>query len=109
MNLARRLAAKLGIGEHAQQGAALVIVAASLIVLLGFAAFSVDFGWLYLNGIRIQHGADAAALAGVVYEPGDQTTAYAEARSSPSENGYVDGVSGDDGDARRLFRRLDSG
>ncbi len=94
MRLANRLAAKVGFDERAQQGAAIVIVAASMVVLLGFAAFSVDFGWLYLNGIRIQHGADAAALAGVVYEPGDQTTAYIEARNSASENGYNDGAAG---------------
>jgi hypothetical protein len=94
MRLANRLAAKAGIDERAQHGAAVVIVAVSMVVLLGFAAFSVDFGWLYLNGIRIQHGADAAALAGVVYEPGDQTTAYLEARNSASENGYNDGAAG---------------
>jgi len=94
MRLANRLVAKAGIDERAQQGAAIVIVAASMVVLLGFAAFSVDFGWLYLNGIRIQHGADAAALAGVVYEPGNQTKAYLEARNSAAENGYNDGAAG---------------
>lgn len=94
MKLARRLLSAVGVGERAQTGAALVLVAASMLVLLGFAAFSVDFGWLYLNGLRIQHGADAAALSGVVYEPGDQATAYAEARASASENGYVDGLGG---------------
>jgi hypothetical protein len=94
MGLANRLAAKAGIDGRAQQGAAIVIVAASMVVLLGFAAFSVDFGWLYLNGIRIQHGADAAALAGVVYEPGDQTSAYLEARRSAAENGYDNDADG---------------
>lgn len=94
MALARRLAAKAGIDGDAQQGAAVVIVAISMIILLGFAAFSVDFGWLYLNGIRIQHGADAAALSGVVYEPGDQTTAYLEARNAAAENGYNNGAAG---------------
>ena len=66
--------------DEAQSGATIILVAFLFTVLLGFAAFAVDFGWLYLNGVRIQHGADAAALAGVVYEPGDQPTAYAEAR-----------------------------
>lgn len=90
----RRLVAASGIKEEAQNGVAIVLVAISMVVLIGFAAFSVDFGWLYLNGVRIQHGADAAALAGVVYEPGDQTTAYAEARSSAAENGYNDSAAG---------------
>jgi Flp pilus assembly protein TadG len=61
-----------------------------LIVLMGMAGFAIDFGWLFWNGIKIQHGADAAALAGVIYEPGDQTTAYAEARGAAAENGYID-------------------
>lgn len=34
-----------------------------LFVLMGMAGFAVDYGWLYGNGIKIQHGTDAAALA----------------------------------------------
>ena len=66
------------------------MVAMVLTVLVAMAAFAVDFGWLYWNGIKIQHGADAAALSGVVYEPNDRTTAYAEARDAARENGYND-------------------
>ena len=73
-----------------QSGFALVMVAMMLTVLIAMAAFAVDFGWLYWNGIKIQHGADAAALSGVVYEPNDQATAYSEARAAASENGYLD-------------------
>ena len=87
-----RLSARFGVAP--ESGAAIVLVAVSLTILIGFAAFAVDFGWIYLNGIRIQHGADAAALAGVVYEPGDQTTAYREARQSAAENGYNDALGG---------------
>ena len=90
----RRQVAAAGVKEEAQNGVAIVLVAISMVVLIGFAAFAVDFGWLYLNGVRIQHGADAAALSGVVYEPGDQTTAYAEARNSAAENGYNDSAAG---------------
>lgn len=78
----------MGFGEDAESGVAVVLVAVVMTILIAFAAFAVDFGWLYLNGIRIQHGADAAALAGVVYEPNDQATAYAEAISSAGENGF---------------------
>ena len=73
-----------------ESGATLIVVALILVVLMGMAGFAVDYGWLYLNGVKNQHGADAAALAGVVYEPGDQTTAYAEAKAAASENGYSD-------------------
>ena len=90
----RHQVAAAGVKEEAQNGVAIVLVAISMVVLIGFAAFAVDFGWLYLNGVRIQHGADAAALSGVVYEPGDQTTAYAEARNSAAENGYNDSAAG---------------
>ncbi len=73
-----------------ESGATLIFVAMVLIVLMGMAGFAVDFGWLFWNGIKIQHGADAAALSGVVYEPADQTTAYSEARDAAAENGYND-------------------
>jgi hypothetical protein len=76
--------------QREESGATLVISAMVLTVLMGMAGFAIDFGWLFWNGIKIQHGADAAALAGVIYEPGDQTTAYAEARGAAAENGYVD-------------------
>ncbi len=92
--LVDRFLTKTGVDPEQQKGAAVVIVAVVLTVLVGFAAFAVDFGWLYLNGIRIQHGADAAALAGVVYEPGDQATAYLEARTSARENGYNNALGG---------------
>lgn len=42
------------------------LMAIMLIVLLGAAAMAVDLGWLFWQSIEIQHGADAAALAGVV-------------------------------------------
>ncbi|MFV2000319.1 MAG: pilus assembly protein TadG-related protein [Acidimicrobiia bacterium] len=73
-----------------ESGAVLILVGLMIVILVGMAAFAIDFGWLYWNGIKIQHGADAAALAGVVYEPADQTTAYTAARGSASENGYLD-------------------
>lgn len=47
----------------------LVLVAASLIVLMGMAAFTIDYGWLYLNQLNTRKAAEAAALAGVVHMP----------------------------------------
>ncbi|RPI20497.1 MAG: hypothetical protein EHM57_07940 [Actinobacteria bacterium] len=74
-----------------ERGAALLLVTLLLAVLIGMAAFMVDYGWLYWQGIETQHGADAAALAGVIYEPDDQTSAYGAAYEVAGQNGYVHG------------------
>ncbi len=47
-----------------QRGAVAIIVAFLMFVLLGFAAFAVDFGYLYGVKNELQNAADAAALAG---------------------------------------------
>jgi hypothetical protein len=52
---------------------------------------AVDLGWLYWQSLEIQHGADAAALAGVVYEPDLRTGAHTEATAMTLQNGYDDG------------------
>ncbi|WEO78006.1 pilus assembly protein TadG-related protein [Cryobacterium sp. SO2] len=56
----RRLAAALRNEEH---GAVAVIVAVSMVVLLGFTALAIDTGALYAERAQLQNGADAAALA----------------------------------------------
>ena len=56
-------------------------------------AVAVDLGWLFWQSIEIQHGADAAALAGVVYEPDLRPEAHAEALSAAKVNGYDDALS----------------
>lgn len=77
---------KRGLSEarESESGTILVFVAMILVVFMGMAAFVVDFGWLHWNGIKIQHGADAAALAGVV-SAGNQT---AEAKDAAAENRF---------------------
>ncbi|MFB3049282.1 MAG: pilus assembly protein TadG-related protein, partial [Acidimicrobiia bacterium] len=77
-----------GLGE--QRGAVLPIMALLLVVLMGVAGFAVDLGWLLWNSIEIQHGADAAALGGVVYVADDAALAGAEGRAAAASNGYVD-------------------
>jgi len=47
-----------------QRGASLVLVALSLVVLMGFAAFCVDAGMLFKTRREMVTAADAAALAG---------------------------------------------
>jgi hypothetical protein len=61
---------------------------------MGAAAMAVDLGWLLWQSIEIQHGADAAALAGVIYEPDLRTEAHTEATAAAFANGYDDVLPG---------------
>ncbi|RKO25573.1 hypothetical protein D7Z96_07175 [Pseudarthrobacter phenanthrenivorans] len=49
--------------DDKERGAAAVIVAFTLVVLLGFAALAVDVGAMYAEKAQLQNGADATALA----------------------------------------------
>ena len=77
--------------DRKESGAVLILMAGMIVVLLGMTAFAVDFGWLYWNGTKIQHGADAAALAGVIYEPDLPATAKTNAFEVAAVNGYSNG------------------
>lgn len=79
-------------GRDEDEGAALPFVAVILVLLLGMAAFSIDLGWIYLNGARVQRAADAAALAGVVYLPGDYGGVDAYTTHGANANGYAVGT-----------------
>jgi Flp pilus assembly protein TadG len=70
------------------RGAALALVAGSLVVLLGMAAFGSDLAWFYLNAVRAQRAADAAALGGVIWLPTDPGTANNTAVDLAFRNGY---------------------
>ncbi len=71
-------------------GVVAVIVAFLAVVLLSIAAFTVDVGSWYVEGHREQRAADAAALAGVVYLPGNPAKATATALKYAAANGYDD-------------------
>ncbi len=47
-----------------QRGAVAILTAVLFMVFLGFAAFAIDLGHLYLVKSELQNAADAAALAG---------------------------------------------
>lgn len=47
-----------------EQGAVVVLVALLLLILLGIAAFAIDFGYRHVVKNELQNAADAAALAG---------------------------------------------
>ena len=73
-------------------GTAMVLVAMSMVLLLGMAAFGTDLAWFYLNASRVQRAADAAALGGVVWLPNDTIAADNTAFATATQNGYEDGV-----------------
>ncbi|MCX2747060.1 pilus assembly protein TadG-related protein [Arthrobacter sp. MI7-26] len=49
--------------DTSERGAAAVLIALLMVVLLGFGAIAIDVGNLYATKAKLQNGADAAALA----------------------------------------------
>ncbi len=52
--------------QNNERGAIAVMVAVLMVVLIGFLGLAVDFGYAYLQKTRLQHVADAEALACVI-------------------------------------------
>ncbi len=87
-------------GRHQRRSEAGYVMAQAallLIPLLIFAALATDIGSWYLEGQKVQRGADAAALAGVAHLP-DTTAAEQAAREAAARNGYLDATPGDNTD-----------
>ncbi len=63
--------------------------AAGLPLFLMVMAIVIDVGSLWNASIHVQLAAEAAALAGVPYMPGDFSTASSTARAEAAKNGYV--------------------
>jgi Flp pilus assembly protein TadG len=57
---------------NSKKGSVLVLFALILIVLLAFAGFAIDGGYLYLQRTRLQQVADSSALACVINPSSDQ-------------------------------------
>ncbi len=79
---------------RSQRGQILVIFAGAMIALMALCAVVVDVAWYWTNNLRMQRAADAAALAGVVWLPGNQGRATTAARDEAAKNGYTNGVDG---------------
>src|SRR5438445_2532668 len=77
-----------------QSGQTLVIVALTIVALLGFTGLVTDIAWYEVNLMRIQRAADAAALAGVVYLPANVSGAQTAALQESSKNGFANGQNG---------------
>ena len=73
------------------RGQIIVLFAAALMVFIGIMGVAIDVSYAWVNELRIQKTADAAALAGAVYLPDDQTTATSAALASATQNGYTGG------------------
>lgn len=69
-------------------GQVIVIFGLSLGLLLGILALVIDIGAIWNNSLHVQQAAEAAALAGVPYMPGDFTTASSQARTAAAKNGF---------------------
>lgn len=63
-----------------------ILYAIALPVLIGFLALCTDVGVMYVNWQHLQRAADAAALAGAGYLPGDPASAVAAAEQFAQNN-----------------------
>lgn len=76
------------------RGQVLVLVALSLIIILGFAALAIDIGYFHHTKNQLQGSADAAALAAVVKLDGGKTTAQTAARDAAVKLAGLNNASG---------------
>ena len=73
----------------AQRGQILIIFAGGMILFMLLMALILDVGWYWSSQLKMQRAADAAALAGAVYLPGDYPDANKAALAIAKMNGYV--------------------
>lgn len=72
-----------------ERGSVVVLVAAGMVMLMGFAAFAIDIGMMTIEKSRLQNAVDAAALAGAQELPDDTSNADSTARDYVNEkNAY---------------------
>lgn len=75
---------------RSERGQALILAALAMVVLLGFAALSIDVGYWYSQKREVQKAVDAAALAGAQDLPDDYVMAESKAREYLTKNGITD-------------------
>lgn len=76
------------------RGQVLVLVALSLIIILGFAALAIDLGYFYHTKNQLQGAADAAALAGAVELDGTNAITQTDARTEAKKYGELNIAAG---------------
>ncbi len=99
---------RLTVKDSRSRGQVLVLFALLLTFLLGTCAFVVDLAWIWVNELKVQRAADAAALAGVVHLPGAVGLANSSALDESRFNGYRDSIKQRDPAAGPGRRRLGS-
>lgn len=77
--------------EAREEGQSLILVAFAIIVIVGFVGLGVDLGLAYVERVRIQRAADAAALAAAAELP-LETAAGLRALEYLAENDYDCGL-----------------
>jgi Flp pilus assembly protein TadG len=75
-------------GRVRARGQVLVIFVFALGALVAIVAAVVDVGNIWNNSLHVQQAAEAAAMAGVPYMPGDFTTASTKATDAAGRNGF---------------------
>ncbi|MDQ6795027.1 MAG: pilus assembly protein TadG-related protein [Chloroflexota bacterium] len=85
---------RLSGARSTSRGQVLVIWAAGLLFFIGLMALVIDVSWYWSNSLRVQRTADAAALAGAIYLPGNVANATSFALAEAKKNGYIDGTAG---------------
>ncbi len=71
------------------RGQVLVLFVFGLGALFAILALVIDVGNIWNNSLHVQQAAEAAAMAGVPYMPGDFTTASAKATAEAQRNGFT--------------------
>jgi Putative Flp pilus-assembly TadE/G-like len=80
--------------QRGQAGQALPLFVLMIFVITGSVAIVTDVSWFWVNQQHMQRAADAGALAGAVYLPGNVPAAQSAAWASTKQNGYTNGVGG---------------
>lgn len=77
-----------------ERGQALIMYVGAVVFFVGFMAIVVDVTWYWMNTLKVQRAADAAALAGAVKLPDFPSQAQTLAYNEAEKNGYKTGVAG---------------
>ena len=85
---------RLRASRERSKGQTLVLFALSSVLIIALVALVIDVAWFWTNEQQMQKAADAGALAGAVYLPGNVSQAYTSALAEAKKNGYVDGTNG---------------
>ena len=80
--------------KERSEGQTLVLFALSSVLIIGMVAVVIDVAWFWTNEQAMQKAADAGALAGAVYLPGNVSGAYTAALAEAKKNGYINGQNG---------------